>query len=300
MFDTTSSPQVSIIMPTYNRAGLIMQTIESIRQQTYLNWELIIVDDGSEDNTEDLIAQLKDDRIQFHKAGRTGIGGKNKNIGLGMAKGELTAFIDSDDLWLSTKLEKQVEALRQYPEAGFCLTNGYNFREAGQPIDYFYREREGVKYDNIFIDLFQSKVAGFTQALLFRNECLYYTGPFKEEKSFSDLEFIISLASHFKAVILFEPLVFRRLHDSNYITPNWEKSYYEGIEIIKSNRDKLPSAIAKNALFRTYMNFGEKYLQFRQRKKAANKFLKGWQYKPLSIVPLKKTAKAMLHYLRGK
>ncbi len=287
-------------MPTYNRAGLILDTIESICKQTYPHWELIIVDDGSEDNTEEIIVQLKDERIKFYKAGRIGIGGKIKNTGLGMAKGELIAFIDSDDIWAAKKLEKQVTALQQNPRAGFCLTNGYNFREPGNPVDYFYKEREGVKYENVFVDFFKSEVAGFTQALLFRKVCLDSTGPFKEEKSFSDLEFIINLAYKFKAFILFEPLVFRRLHDSNYCTPNWEKSYYEGIEIIKSNRQKLPSSIAKNALFRTYMNFGEKYLTYSLPKKAIKWFLKGWQYKPLSIVPFKKTIKSILYFLRSK
>jgi len=300
MVEKNLFPKVSIIIPTYNRAGLIMETIKSISNQTYTNWELIIVDDGSEDNTGDIIAQLKDDRIQFYKAGRTGIGGKIKNTGLGKAKGELIAFIDSDDLWAATKLEKQVDAMKRYPEAGFCLTNGYNFREPGKPIDYFYKERLGERSDTIFIDLFQSKVTLFAQVLMFRKDCLQLTGLFKEEKSFSDLDFIITLASHFKAVILFEPLVFRRLHDANYITPNWEKSYYEGIEIIKSNREKLPSSIFRNALFRTYIDLGEKCLLYRQRIKAIKKFLKGWQYKPLSIVPLKKTAKTILYYLRGK
>jgi hypothetical protein len=231
---------------------------------------------------------------------RTGIGGKNKNIGLGMAKGSLIAFNDSDDLWATTKLEKQVESLKQYPEAGFCLTNGYNFRETAGPADYFYKERAGVRYDNILVDLFRSKVAVFTQVLLFRKDCLGVSGLFKEEKSFSDFDFFISLASHFKAIILFEPLLFRRLHDSSYIAPNWEKSYFEGIEMIRSNRDKLPPAIAKEALFRTYMNFGEKYLTYRRQKKAINCFLKGWRYKPLSIVPLKKTVKSVLYYLKGK
>src|SRR6187549_1636408 len=127
MAEQNYTPKVSIILPTYNRAGLIMETIESIRTQTYSNWELIIVDDGSDDNTEEKISHLKDEKIQFIKAGRIGIGGKIKNIGLSNASGEFIAFNDSDDLWHKTKLEKQVAALQEHPEAGFCLTGGYNF-----------------------------------------------------------------------------------------------------------------------------------------------------------------------------
>ena len=79
-------------MPTYNRAAFIGETIESILKQTYQNWELIIVDDGSDDNTEELVLQVKDQRIQFYKAGRVGINGKIKNIGVEKASGELDRF----------------------------------------------------------------------------------------------------------------------------------------------------------------------------------------------------------------
>jgi glycosyltransferase involved in cell wall biosynthesis len=295
MTEKNTYPKVSIIIPTFNRAGLIMETIESIRQQTYTNWELIIVDDGSDDDTEEIISKVNEQRMIFIKAERTGIGGRNKNIGIKKASGDLIAFNDSDDLWDRTKLEKQVIVLQQHPEAGFSVVNGYNFREKGKPVDFFYKEREGLKVGDAFISFFQSELAGFTQALLLRKECFEKTGLFKEERSFSDIDFIVSLAAHFKAAILYEPLVFRRLHDSNYIHPNWEKSYEEGIDLIRSNKTKLPPVVYSNALFRVYMNYGEKYLSYKKRTKAIMKFWKGWGYKPFSIVPLKKIIKSILH-----
>ena len=107
------------------------------RMQTYKNWELIIIDDGSDDDTEEVISQLNDERIQFYKAGRIGINGKIKNTGIEKANGELIAFIDSDDLWAETKLEKQVSALQQYPEAAFSLTGGFNFKKINRSVDFF-------------------------------------------------------------------------------------------------------------------------------------------------------------------
>lgn len=74
-----------------------------------------------------------------------GVVGKIKNIGIEKSNGELNAFIDSDDLWTKTKLEKQVAALQQNPEAGFSLTRGYNFRESNKPLEYFYKQNEGLK-----------------------------------------------------------------------------------------------------------------------------------------------------------
>jgi len=153
----TSCPKISILMPTYNRGAFIGETIESILNQTYQNWELIIVDDGSDDDTEEVISQVKDQRIRFYKAGRIAINGKIKNIGLEKAKGELIAFIDSDDLWAETKLEKQVSVLQEYPEAGFSLTGGFNFRTVNQPIDFFYKQREGLRYGDIFISIWEKR-----------------------------------------------------------------------------------------------------------------------------------------------
>jgi len=294
------SPQISIIMPTYNRAQLIAESVDSIRNQTFTNWELIIVDDGSDDDTENIVREFKDERIQFYKAGRTGIGGKIKNIGLQKASGELVAFIDSDDLWADTKLEKQMEALKQYPAAGFCITGGYNFREPGVPVDHFYMQQEGAKYDTVFIPIFRSEIAVFTQALLFRRSCLELTGNFIEAGSFSDVDFIVTLAYHFKAVVLYEPLVHRRLHNENYITSNWNKSYYESIELIGRYRKKkmISSVVSQNALFKLYINFGEKCLLYKKNKEAFWNFMKAWIYKPYHVIPYKKIAKTFIRFFK--
>ena len=300
MHDQNYNPKVSIVLPTYNRAGLIMETIESIRHQTYSNWELIIVDDGSDDNTADMILQLKDERIHCIKAGRIGIGGKIKNLGLEKANGELIAFNDSDDLWDKTKIEKQVGALQKYPEAGFCLTGGYNFRKIDEPIDFFYKQKEGYRFDNVFTSIFKSEVAVFSQALLIRKSCISGVGHSKEEKSSSDFDFIVSLARNFKAVIIYEPLVFRRLHDENYITSTWEKSYNEGRAILNENKSLLPVATYNDAMFRLHTNFGETCLRYKKKKKALNNFFKAWKYKPISIIPVKKALKTLFYFLKGK
>jgi glycosyltransferase involved in cell wall biosynthesis len=281
-------------MPTYNRAEYIIETIESIRNQTYSNWELIIVDDGSDDNTEELISQIKDERIQFYKAGRIGVNGRIKNIGLEKVSGELIAFIDSDDLWAATKLEKQVAALQQYSETGFSLTGGYNFRKLNQPVDFFYKQREGVKCDNVFISFFKSELSTTTPSLMLRRGCINVAGSFKETSPFSDIDFILCLAWHFKAVILYEPLLYRRLHDANDSNANWLKGYNKGIEIIQSYKKELPPKIARDALFRLYINFGEDCLLYKERRKAIQHFLNAWKNKPYSIVPLKKTGKAII------
>jgi glycosyltransferase involved in cell wall biosynthesis len=300
MNDRQPTPRVSIILPTYNRALLIMDTIRSVMDQSYANWELIIVDDGSDDDTESLLAQLQDPRIHFYKAGRIGKNGRVKNIGLSKASGDLIAFIDSDDLWAPSKLEKQVMALQQYPDAGFSLTGGYNFRQPGEPLAYFYRQRQGARYDNVFYSLFRSEVAALTPTLMCRKQCLGYTGLFNENKAFADGDFIVNLARHFKAVILYEPLFYRRLHEGNDSDAHWIKRCDEGIDrIVNYRKEKLlPGSIAREALFKLHINFGENYIRYREYGKAVKKFFRAWQTKPYSIVPWKKTAKAILYALR--
>ncbi len=281
-------------MPTYNRAAFIVDSIGSIRSQTYQNWELIIVDDGSDDNTSELVLQIKDDRINFYKAGRIAINSKIKNIGLKKSSGELIAFIDSDDLWATTKLEKQVTALQQYPEAGFSLTGGYNFRKLNEPIDFFYQQKEGTKFGDVFISFFRSELSATIPSLMLRRECMEVSGMFDEAKSFSDVDFILALARNFKAVILFEALLYRRLHDDNNSRGNWEKGYKDGVDMIRHYKKNLTAKIANDALFRLYMNFGEDCLLHKERRKALINFFNGWKNKPASIIPLKKIGKTIL------
>ncbi|HMI79393.1 MAG TPA: glycosyltransferase family 2 protein [Ferruginibacter sp.] len=296
-----SNPKVSIIMPTWNRAACIIESVESVLSQTYQNWELIIVDDGSQDNTAELISQITDPRIQFYEAGKIGIGIRLKNIGIERSDGDLIAFLDSDDLWAPSKLEKQVAVFYEYPEAGFSLTGGYNFREREKPLEYFYKQREGFKYGNIFISFFTSEASLLVPSLMFGKQCLPVIRQFTETNPSSDVDFLLGLALNFKAVILYEPLLYRRLHDGGYSIMNWEKGYLEGIQVINAYKNKkhLPSKIAKDALFRLYINYGEKCLLYKKRKMAIRIFLKAWANKPFSIVPLKKTGKAVLRYLKN-
>ena len=101
---------VSIITPSYNSEDFIGETIDSIRKQTYQNWELIIVDDASKDNTAEVLREYahKDSRIKFFINKNNSGAATSRNKGLENSKGRFIAFVDSDDLWTSTKLEEQL------------------------------------------------------------------------------------------------------------------------------------------------------------------------------------------------
>ena len=287
---------VSIIMPTYNRGSLIMEAIESIQKQTYREWELWIMDDGSDDDTEKMVREISDHRIHYVQARRTGVIGKLKNMGLAKATGDIIAFMDSDDLWDPYKLEKQLAGLDRYPGAGFSLTGGYTFYELGTPIDYHYKQPDGDYYGNILIPFFKGEIAALMPTLLFKRNCLERTGLFIESRLFSDIEFLLNLASHFNAYVIYEPLLFRRLHEENTTNKNWELGYTEYISLINSYRQsgKIPGAIARDALYRLYINFGEKLLLYKRNAASFVSFFKAWTNKLDSIIAFKKMAKAAL------
>ena len=104
--NTSKEPLVSIIMPTYNSSKTVLESINSVLNQTYKNWELLITDDCSSDNTIDLISSVKDERVRYFKLSANGGAGVARNNSIGQATGRYIAFLDSDDLWLPEKLSE--------------------------------------------------------------------------------------------------------------------------------------------------------------------------------------------------
>jgi len=124
--------KVSVIVPTFNRRHLLKETMESILNQTFKDFELIIVDNYSTDNTEKLIRSYNDKRIRYFKNQNKGIVAVNRNFGIKKAKGELIAFCDDDDLWMPYKLEKQVAEFEKDDQVALVCTNGIAFNETGE------------------------------------------------------------------------------------------------------------------------------------------------------------------------
>ncbi len=115
MFDT-----ISVIIPTYNRKKSLIQAIQSVLEQTHTTYEVIVVDDGSTDLTEAVIAEQFPE-IKYHSQPHQGVSAA-RNLGISLAQGQWLAFLDSDDLWLAKKLELQVSYFKQHPEVKICHT----------------------------------------------------------------------------------------------------------------------------------------------------------------------------------
>ena len=121
---------VSIIMPSYNTAEFIDKSIKSVLAQTYDNWELIIVDDCSTDNTDEVVSFFEDPRIRYFKNEKNSGAAVSRNKALCEAKGRWIAFLDSDDTWHPMKLEKQI-AFMENGNYGFSYTNYEEMTENG-------------------------------------------------------------------------------------------------------------------------------------------------------------------------
>lgn len=113
---------VSIVMPSYNTAPYIKETIQSVLNQTYTNWELIIVDDCSTDNTDEVLSEIHDERIKYFKNEKNSGAAVSRNKALREAKGQWIAYLDSDDLWMPEKLEKQINFMKKN-DYTFSYTN---------------------------------------------------------------------------------------------------------------------------------------------------------------------------------
>lgn len=207
---------VSVVIPTYNRAHLIEESIYSVLNQTYKDLELIIVDDGSTDNTEEIVRAIPDPRIRYYKLPHSGRNAISKNFAIRKSTGSLIAFNDSDDSWVETKLEKQVQLLAQHPHLGFSITDAVNYK-AGQVISpRTYPVRQGIECANIFNRMKENRFVIYNPTILMRRSCFNKTGLFDETMPFgSEFHFNILLAFYFDAGIIYESLLWRYLHGSN-------------------------------------------------------------------------------------
>lgn len=143
------NPLVSILMPLYNSEAFVGQAIESALAQTYANWELLIVDDGSLDNSRAAAESYHDERIRiFHQA--NGGEAAARNTGLNHIRGEIISFLDADDLYLPDHLERTVSYLRGHPDRDGVYTDGYHCDTQGRRLQSLSSRRRGPFEGDIF------------------------------------------------------------------------------------------------------------------------------------------------------
>lgn len=230
------SPAVSVIMLTYNREKYVRESIGSLLAQTYANFELIIIDDGSTDGTIDILRSFTDERISVYFLEHTRYGSKMRNFGISKSRGDLIAFLDSDDLWMPQKLEVQIEQMTKNPSLGFTVSEVIEFSDEGGVLKNSIYNDHGKAYfaGNIFNQYVNNDLVIYPSTVLFRRSCLDLLGPWNEDYHWTDNEFLHRLSYHFEAWISYEPLAQIRKHDQNHSTLYLHDTIIEMVPMIHS------------------------------------------------------------------
>jgi glycosyltransferase involved in cell wall biosynthesis len=211
--DLKNDVRVSVIMATYNRGNLISETIKSVLNQSFTHFEFIIMDDGSTDQTSEIVRSFKDNRIRYIFQANQGRS-KARNDGIHQAKGEYIAFIDSDDLFLSNKLEKQVNFLDINPEVGMSYTKCDVIDDFGNQLSVVY---EAPVSGCIYYDIaFYLPVTICLPTVMVRREILLNTKLFDVSmERFEDTDLWRRISKITKIASLQEILTTIRTHQGN-------------------------------------------------------------------------------------
>ena len=214
--DKSQHPTVSVVMPTYNHAAFIGEAIKSVLAQTYGDFELIVVDNYSEDDTESIVRGFNDPRIEYLKFSNNGVIAASRNAALKQARGEFIAFLDSDDTWTPDKIEIQLKHLEANPNValvcGSLVTRRNNapFDTAGGPST---AGLAGFSYnwllDRSFI---------FCSSVMVRREVIDDVGLFDEDPemvSSEDWDLWLRIARKHRLTLLGKQLGSYRVHGSN-------------------------------------------------------------------------------------
>jgi glycosyltransferase involved in cell wall biosynthesis len=264
------SLKVSIIVPTYNRAHLVTETINSILAQTFKDFELIVVDNESTDNTEEVIKSYTDGRIKYFRHQNNGLVAVNRNYGISKANGEYIAFCDDDDLWMPEKLERQVKLLDLNKELGLVYSDSYIMDENGNLERYTLLSSSKLFRGNVFDKLFQSDFIPMLTVMI-RREALSKVGTFDPKYIIAqDYDLWLRIAEHYPIDFTEEPLAKYRIHGGSVIR-NRELAINEDLQLTeywlgkKANLErgfrgkvKQRQAILNSSLMLYYFRNGEK------------------------------------------
>jgi len=217
----SSAPLVSVVLNTYNRADLVPQSINSVLAQDYPNFEVIVVDDGSTDNTREVIEEQFGDRVRYIYQENAGLAA-GRNTGIKAARGQYIAFQDDDDIWLPGKLTRQIDALGGCPDCGLsyglCLSADSDGNSTGAVYGH---SDEGRTGDNFELMLRRHPILGPSVVVL--RAALDEAGLFDETLSTAeDTDLFLRLTQRYPAIYIARPLVLVREHRGRKTRSEWQ------------------------------------------------------------------------------
>ena len=271
-------PTVSVIIHTYNNEKFIAETVESVLNQTYKDYEIIVVDDGSADGTRDALVPYMQ-KIRYHYKENGGIASA-KNAGISLTQAKFVAFLDHDDLWVPDKLQLQMECFREHPRVGLVYAKYTSFRD-GKEL----RTKPEKGYSGWIFKELLSKSFIQTSTVVVKRECLDAVGPYDETFSLGDeYDMFLRIARKFQCGFVDKGLTRYRVHDTNasnndFLFDNENLGVYKKIYNNFTDLDGVEKKILRKRIARYSMKVAEglysqgKLEESKEYQKEANNFL---------------------------
>jgi len=282
--NNNEAPLVSVILPTFNRAKLVSRAINSVLNQSYINLECIVIDDGSIDNTKQIVNSINDGRIIYLQHQENRHASAARNTGIKHAKGEFIAFLDDDDEWLPEKLEKQITFIGQLPRKIGMIYCWMDYYKDEKLINEHHPTIKG----SVFPMVLDEQRLGGCPTLLIRKEVLANIGEFDESiRRGNDGDLIRRICNKYEVDFVPEVLVKVNVgHDYSSIGNASKESienaiYGQKVKLIKfgSELESLPKQKS-----RIYSFIGYHYSELGQKIDSNNYFLKAFKSYPLNFI----------------
>jgi len=221
----------SVVIPVHNKAPHVARSIQSVLDQTYKNFEMIIINDASTDDSMDEVSKFDDPRIRVFQRNEPGPGGyAARNLGIEKANAEWIAFLDADDVWLSEKLAKQICYIKEAKENIVGLATGsyiFDFERNTKLSEHIPNKPSYITQEL----LYRNYLRGFS-SFIFKKEAALTNDGFDESfPAMQDMDFYISLSMNGEIHVIQDTLVYVRIDNSDRISKNFNKKYQAALEL---------------------------------------------------------------------
>lgn len=232
-------PKVSVHIPCYNGEKYIAEALQSVLDQTFHDFEIIVVNDGSTDRTEDIIKGFCDERIKYYYQENIGLA-RTRNRQLELSNGELIAFLDQDDLWFPTKLEKQIPLFEENPNVGLVYSKTIYFNNKSDFCQLSKTKKHHAGY--LFRELLKGNFISVQSAVIRKSVLDNLNGWFDERFNIvGDADLFLRIAHDYEISYVDEPLAKRRMHKESCSYKQKELRHKERKILINKLKELYPS-----------------------------------------------------------
>jgi glycosyltransferase involved in cell wall biosynthesis len=271
-------PLVSVIIPTYNRAAYLQKALQSVKEQTYQCLEIIVIDDGSTDDTGKMLENYGGQLSYFYQENR-GISGA-RNAGIKRARGEFIAFLDSDDYWLPDKTAQQLALFKQHPEYGLVAARCASIR-----LDGSYREKNRPGRSGwVLEDLFKANFIR-TSAAMVKQECFKNIGLFDEElRECEEYDLWLRIAAQYPMGFINKSLAVYVDNPAGVSTDSLTGRLYR-LRVLEKKylQDKIPANLYARRIADTCHYIGRHYIKRGEKEQGVQYLLKAQKLRPAHL-----------------